>query len=72
MKSMITDLIKTLKLGREEGWEVGREENVTNLGNWIPWICINVKVAHNSLVRIRHARFRCSMAAITIIFRKIF
>ena len=30
------------------------------------------KVAHNSLVRIRHSRFRCSIAAIPIIFRKIF
>ena len=28
-------------------------------------------VAHNSLVRIRHARFRCSITAIPIIFRKI-
>ena len=32
----------------------------------------SLKVAHNSLVRIRHARFRCSIAAIPIIFRKIF
>ena len=31
-----------------------------------------LKVAHNSLVRIRHACFRCSIAAISIIFRKIF
>ena len=31
-----------------------------------------VKVAHNSLVRIRHACFRCSIAAIPIIFRKSF
>ena len=30
------------------------------------------KVAHNSLVRIRHACIRCSIAAIPILFRKIF
>ena len=30
------------------------------------------KVAHNSLVRIRHAHFRCSITATPIIFRKIF
>ena len=31
---------------------------------------LGFKVAHNSLVRIRHACFRCSIAAIPIIFRK--
>ena len=30
------------------------------------------KVSHNNLFRIRHAHFRCSIAAVPIVFRKIF
>ena len=44
--------------------------NMFNQGKPLGKSCY--KVAHNSLVRIRHVRVRCSIAAIPTIFRKIF